>query len=92
MVLGGVARIDTATKEIVAVIPVDAPAAMVSDEHGVWLAQMADTSILLIDPASNQVIGEMIMLPQLMGITQHEGELWATAIGSRTVLRIQPLE
>jgi hypothetical protein len=65
---------------------------MVSDEHGVWLAQMADTSILLIDPASNQVIGEMIMLPQLMGITQHEGELWATAIGSRTVLRIQPLE
>jgi hypothetical protein len=92
MVLGGVARIDPATNEVVAVIPVDAPAGMVSDEAGVWLAQMADPSVLLIDPASNQVTGEIAMLPQLMGITLHEGDLWASAIASQQVYRIEPID
>jgi streptogramin lyase len=92
MVLGGVARIDPATNEIVTVIPVDAPAGMVSDEQGVWLAQMADPSVLLIDPGSNQVVGEIAMLPQLMGITLYEGELWASAIASQQVYRIDPMD
>ena len=84
-----VARIDPATGDLVATVPVDAGAAIAADEDDVWLVGEDFASVVRIDPRTNRP-GQRVEVGTsfLADIALGAGSIWASAPDDGVVWRI----
>lgn len=88
---GSLMRVDPATGQVIATIPVGrGPGAIVTSPGAVWVANYEDGTVTKIDPATNAVAGSITLSPGLIGLAYGEGALWVTNELKDTVLRIDP--
>src|SRR5215470_9977369 len=87
----GVARIDTATKQVVARIATGRwPVGAATGEGSVWIVNRNENTVSRIDPESNRVVATIRVGKKPIGIEVAEGSIWVTNSGEGTVTRIDP--
>lgn len=81
-------RIDSATKTVIAIIPVSTafPFHFAANEQGVWLYN--DQNVYRVDPTTNRLAG-MLAIQGTNGVTVAAGSVWVCK-SDGTVLRITP--
>jgi YVTN family beta-propeller protein len=87
-----VARIDAATGNILADIPVgDKPVSIAVGEGAVWVGNQIDGTVSRIDPETNQVVATIDVAEQLhIRLATGEGRVWAAACIDKVVKVIDP--
>jgi YVTN family beta-propeller protein len=86
-----VAVIDAATGELVADVPVGVdPGPIAADEHGIWVANLADDSISQINPRTLEVLGTTAPGPSVDGLATGAGGVWVTDTEDSIVVRLNP--
>ena len=86
---GVVKRIDPATGATLATIPVGkSPWAIDVSPGAVWVANADSSSVMRIDPSTNQVVAT-IAIPNAYGVTVGLGAVWVSSTDGR-VTRIDP--
>lgn len=87
-----VARIDPATNQLVAIIPVGSqPKSLASDERGVWVGHWSSAGVLMIDPSTNTVTAAIPAEEapsQLPTITLLDNTVWVARLATNDVVRI----
>jgi YVTN family beta-propeller protein len=87
----GVARIDTATNQVVARIATGRwPVGAAAGEGSVWIVNRDENTVSRIDPESNRVVATIHVGKKPIGIEVAEGSVWVTNSGAGTVTRIDP--
>ena len=90
-VAGSVERVDPATYQVVATIPVGMePIAMTTSPGAVWVSNVGDGTITRIDSASNAVIATIPVSGGVAGLAFGEGAIWVANPDAGTVSRIDP--
>ena len=75
-----VARIDLATRRIVARIPVGrAPAGIAFGADALWVTSPIDRTVTSIDPAQNRVVATIRMASSPQSVAAGDGALWLAA-------------
>jgi YVTN family beta-propeller protein len=64
---------------------------LASDAHGIWVGNQSSTGVLLIDPATNQVVAAVPATEppnQLAWIALSENTIWVARASTNDVARI----
>jgi len=87
---GSVSRIDPATNQVVATIPIGKKGflRLAAGEGRVWVAACLDKLIAVIDPAANSVV-DTVEVDSCWNVALGGGAVWVPT-GERTVTRIDP--
>lgn len=91
-----VARVDVATGEVLARIPLGgaqlpSESSLAVDDTGVWvLTAGADPDLLRIDPATNQVAETVPAPSEATAVRAGEGSLWVTRARTGQLIRVDP--
>lgn len=90
-IAGSLLRVDPATGQTVATIPMGRyPVSVATSPGAVWVASYDDGTIARVDPATNAVTATITVAPRLVGLAYGEGSLWATNEDKGTVTRVDP--
>ena len=85
-----VSRIDPATNQVVATIPVGrAPSGLAVGAGAVWVSRRSDAAVVRIDPATNQVVATIPVGRAPGAMTVAGGVVWV-ALSERGLGRIDP--
>jgi len=89
---GSVARVDLATKAIVATIPVGSGefGALAIGEGAVWVTTFDEDKLSRIDPATNTVVAEIAMGASPEGILVTPGAVWVSNHRGGSIWRVDP--
>lgn len=88
---GAIARIDPATNEIIATVPVDPGTFYLAYGMGaLWAVSSDAQSLQKIDPATNRVTGRATLGKQPGFLAAGEGAVWVQEQGDGTVARVDP--
>src|SRR5918994_3366841 len=86
-----VVRVDPATNEVVARVPVrGGPCGIVAAEGAVWVENFNGSSVQPIDPAQNRVVAGVGVGSRTYDVAYGHGSIWVTNNASRTVSRVDP--
>ena len=78
-----VTRIDAATGDVLATVPVGAtPVQIVWDGEAVWVANMGSRTVSRIDPATNSVTDSVYVQTPVFALAVGGGRLWMTSLGT----------
>lgn len=89
----GLARVDVAAGKVQATLPLQTtvdPVPIASSSDSIWVVTDARTTLLRIDPQSNEVVAEVRLPSGCSSLLFAEGALWATCPKENKVLRIEP--
>jgi YVTN family beta-propeller protein len=89
---GGVGRVDPASDEVVAKVPVgNNPSAIAVGIGGVWITDDVDNTVTRIDPANANAVTAITPVGQGPGaVATGEGAVWVANTQDDTVARIDP--
>ena len=88
---GHVARIDTASGEVVARIPTGLrPFSVLSPAGSVWVANLYSSTVARIDPKTNRVVARIPVGARPYGLAAGGGSVWVSNSAEGTVSRIDP--
>ena len=86
-----VARIDPATNQVVATIPVGrAPSGLAVGAGAVWVSRRSDGAVVRIDPATNRVVATIPVGQAPGAVTVAGGAVWVALPDNRGFSRIDP--
>jgi YVTN family beta-propeller protein len=86
----GLTRVDASTHEVVTTIPTGASSGFIATGSGaVWVANVADKTVLRIDAENNQIIARIPVEGQPVRIAAGEGSIWIVG-NDNSISRIDP--